>query len=206
MRKGNLNAKKIAKRLAVILSAVLLAFVIALGFYYKHKEKKEIGSIIKKSMSDDSKKKDIGEEQKRKYKIKKDGDVITQKEYEIDGEKAMLSLSEKDEEININFYGRANTEEKASLMLAILLSSFKGLPVDGYSVVVWCGDLSVSYLTTDNGYLVNGTNKDGSNTLELPDWIVSEFTIPEGEMDLYTNEVLSIVQDFGKYTGRFLEH
>lgn len=123
--------------------------------------------------------------------------VISQKEYKIDEEKISISLKEKNDKTKINAYGHAKTEEKACLMLTVFKTSFDKLSVDEYSITIFCGELFLSYAITDGEIYISGSNKDGSLALSMPDWVVSEFTMPQEEMDSYASEMLSILKEFG---------
>lgn len=42
------------------------------------------------------------------------------------------------------------------------------------------------------------TNKDGTSTSSLPDWIVSEFEMSSEEAGKYTLEVLTAIKEFSR--------
>lgn len=83
-------------------------------------------------------------------------------------------------------------------MFAILLAKCTETSVDGFTVTAICGDLHVSYITTDSGYMIMGKNKDGATVLEMPDWITEDLTMPEDERNAYRDEILSALAEFGK--------
>lgn len=126
--------------------------------------------------------------------------IISQKEYEIDGEKISISLEENNGKIEITVWANAKTEEKACLMLTVLKTSFDKLSTDGYNITILCGKLSVSYIMIDEEIYISGNNKDGSFTLSMPDWVVSEFSMSEEEINSYASEILMVLKDFGETT------
>lgn len=155
-----------------------------------------IGDFVSKSSADIIDK--VAEKFVSEYLEKSTLNIISQKEYEIDGEKVSVSFEEKNNKIKINTYGYTKTEEKACLMLTVFKTSFDELGVDEYSITIFCGELFLSYAMTDGEIYISGNNKDGSMTLSMPDWIVSEFTMPEEEINSYASEILSVLKEFSK--------
>lgn len=132
---------------------------------------------------------------------KEDINIIAQKEFLVDNQKLLLGITESEGNISITAYGCANTEEKASLMLVALYSQLEELNTD-YSITIQYEDLYAVYIKTGESIYKTGTNKDGSGTMSMPDWIVSEFTMSEEDMESYVAEILTVVKEFEKETGK----
>lgn len=126
--------------------------------------------------------------------------VLANNDYVIDGEDTKIALLEKNEKLEFYVSGHAKTEEKASIMLALFTSTFdeyiKAEALDGYSIMISCGEMNVGYSTTDKGYVIHGKNKDGSIVYSAPDWVVTEFEMTEEEINDYASEILSTLKSF----------
>ncbi len=123
---------------------------------------------------------------------------IFQKEYEVDGEKINISLDENDGKMSIDIFGNTKDEEKASIMLACFKKSLSEISIDGYSITIKTGEASVIYKESEGNNTLMGTNRDGSISFSTPDWLVTEFTIPEDEMNSFTGEIINTIKDFGE--------
>lgn len=122
--------------------------------------------------------------------------IITEKEYTIDGEELTMRIVEKDGELTMAALGNAKTEEKASLMLATLLATFNKAEINNFYISVIVGDLMVVCTPNEDGYQVSGKNKDGSFALSSPDWITSNWTMQEEEIISFSDEILEDMVDF----------
>lgn len=124
--------------------------------------------------------------------------VIASEKYKVDGEDVGIMLSEKDGTLDISIMGNANSEEKASIMLATYVSELKKLtPLNSYSVCVFCDKLFVSHTKNSDGKTSTyGTNTDGSMAFSAPDWLKTEITMSESELDSYVGELLIKLVEF----------
>lgn len=138
-----------------------------------------------------------GEEQKED-KTENDTNVLFKKEYEVDGEKINISLDENDGKMSIDIFGNTKDEEKASIMLACFKKSLSDISIDGYSITIKTGEASVIYKESEGNNTLMGTNRDGSIAFSTPDWLVTEFTMPEDEMNSFTGEIINTIKDFGE--------
>lgn len=146
------------------------------------------------------------EEKKSDEDSKEETNIIFNEKYFVDDEEISLILGETGKEISLTMYGHAKDREKAFLMFATLLAECENIEklLGRYSVVVNFGKLNITYMTTDSGYMVMGTNEDGNTTLKMPDWIpqeLSELTMGEDEIENYILELDSKIMDFGKTSG-----
>lgn len=123
---------------------------------------------------------------------------IFQKEYEVDGEKINISLDENDGKMSIDIFGNTKDEEKASIMLACFKKSLSEISIDGYSITIKTGEASVIYKESEGNNTLMGTNRDGSIAFSTPDWLVTEFTMPEEEINSFTDEIINTMEDFGE--------
>lgn len=148
------------------------------------------------------------ESEKEKSSVESEGEeeglnVIYSEKYKVDGEDIGIVLSEKDGTLDISIIGNAMTEEKASIMLVTFLDQLSKLPIDKYSINVLCGHLFVMYsIESDGRKTISGTNKDGSFAFSsAPDWLVTEFTMPEDEINDFVTELTNTLKDFGQNLG-----
>lgn len=200
MNKELPNTKTIIKRSAIVIIVILLC----LGFmayknYFNQKRQREIDESTISSMA--SEEMDIEETESEKSKEESETNIIFQKEFLVDNQRLTLFLSEEDENLEINAWGNADTEEKATLMLVVFISAFDDLNID-YSIFIMCGEKSVLYSKSAGSIIVSGSNKDGSPTLSMPDWVVSEFTMSEEELNNYSAEILTDIKEFGEELGK----
>lgn len=127
-----------------------------------------------------------------------DANVLFQKEYEVDGEEVSLSLDENNGKTSINVFGYAENEEKATVLFATCLSVLKKVGVDNFNISVFCGELSALYMSADDKNYIIGTNKDGSYTHSMPDWLVTEFTTPEEKLEAYSKKITKVLNSFAE--------
>lgn len=119
------------------------------------------------------------------------------KEYELDGEKISIFLTESDSKYRILVSANAINEEKASLILATFVADLKKIDsIDGFDISIFCNDLLVTYLTTETGYIISGTNTDGTTVLTTPDWIVSDFALSTDEINNLASQIDQFLIDF----------
>lgn len=130
--------------------------------------------------------------------VENNTNVLFQKEYEVDGEKVNISMNGNEENIEMNIFGNAKDEEKASIMLACYKKILGEISIDGYSITIKTGEASVIYTETGEENKIMGTNKDGSIAFSAPDWLVTEFTMTEEEMNSFTDEIINTMEDFGE--------
>lgn len=130
----------------------------------------------------------------------KEINTIKNKTYEIDGEELILALQESEGEITFTSYAHVKSENKASLMLAVLKSSFDELgdSIDGYNITIFFGDLYVSYITTESGFIAMGKNRDGSTSISFPDWVSSELKMSEEDANAYVGDILDALKNFSE--------
>lgn len=121
--------------------------------------------------------------------------IIAKKESIVDGEKILIFASEDEGDLSLGAYGSAKTEEKASLLLTTIQSTFDELKVD-YTIMISYSEFSVVYMKIGDNLLITGTNKDGTSTTSLPDWIVSEIEMSDKESGEYVIEVLTVINEF----------
>lgn len=129
--------------------------------------------------------------------------VICESESLIDNEKFIATLYERNGEYDICVVGLAKNEEKATIMLACCNEQLSKLYntkfCKSYSVGVYCNDKIAMITVNDYGKNASGFNSDGSAVSgDLPDWIVSDITMPENECNTYNNEILKALSDFGE--------
>lgn len=127
-----------------------------------------------------------------------ESNILMEKEYKVDGKEVSISLNEKDGKLSIDITGYAKNEEKASILLATYVSELKKLNLEKFNISIFCDKLSVVYMSTDDGYYIAGTNKDGSYVLSAPDWIVTEFTMPEKKVNSYVKKAISVLNSFAE--------
>lgn len=140
-----------------------------------------------------------GEEQKED-KTENDTNVLFQKEYEVDGENIRISMIEKDEKLGITIFANAKDEEKACLMLTCCVTLLDEIKPDEYSIAITVGEKNVMYFKDGEKTTMSGSNNDGSLALSAPDWLVTEFTMSEDEMNSFTGEITNTLKDFGEST------
>lgn len=129
--------------------------------------------------------------------------VICESESLIDNEKFIATLHERNGEYDICVVGLAKNEEKATIMLASCNEQLEKLYDErfckSYSVGVYCNDKIAMITVNDYGENASGFNSDGSAVSgDLPDWIVSDITMPENECNAYNDEILKALSDFCK--------
>lgn len=138
------------------------------------------------------------ETEKDNEEEKTDINILIQKEYKVDGKEVSISLIETDGKYKIDISGHAKNEEKASIMLATFTSQLKKISIDSFDVSVFCKKLNVTYMTTDDGYYIVGTNKDGTYAFSTPDWIVTDFTMSEEKLEAYSGKIIKVLNKFEK--------
>lgn len=120
-----------------------------------------------------------------------------QGEYEVDGRPLSIEMSLPENKTRLTASGSAESTEKAGLMFITLYSKFKELEgLDEYSIEVGTDEVYVNLTCDEDGMHVIGENTDGSLTIELPDWITSDITMPEEDATAYIAEVLLALQEF----------
>lgn len=197
------STKAIIKRSVIVMIVILLCFgVMAYKNYFNQKRQREIDESTRNSMA--SEEMDIEETKNEKTEEESKTNIFFQKEFMVDNQRLTLFLSEEDENLEINAWGNADTEEKATLMLAVFKSAFDDSNID-YSIFIMCGEKSIMYLKRAGSIIVSGSNKDGSPTLSMPDWVVSEFTMPEEKFNNYSAEILTAIKEFGEELGKEME-
>lgn len=133
---------------------------------------------------------DIEEVEEEKEEI----NIISRKEYELDGEEVTIILDEDDGNYKVTVFGYANTEEKASILLTSLSTHMKGID---YSISVRYEEL---FMTVTSDGTIAGVNRDGSVSYSAPDW----YGFPEEEN--LTEEQKEYFQDIIKIEEDFLEN
>ena len=99
-----------------------------------------------------------------------------------------------DGKYKIDISGHAKNEEKAPIMLTTFTSQLKKVnKFDGFNISIFCGNLSAIYMTTDDGYYIVGTNKDGIYAFSAPDWLVTDFTMPEEKLEVYSGKIIKVL-------------
>lgn len=150
------------------------------GEYYKHLEEKE-------------ETKNASEE--------KAENIIASKKYKVDGEDVGIALSETKGIFEISVIGNAKDEEKASIMLACYKMYLDEIDLDKYIITIMVNEGSVVYSVEDGENSIFGRNKDGSLAFSSPDWIVTDFTMTEEEMNSFSDEIINTIKDFGESAG-----
>lgn len=133
-------------------------------------------------------------------------DVLMQKEYKVDGEEVSISLTKKEDKLSILVSGHAKNEEKASIMLATFTSQLKKISIDSFDISVFCKKLNVTYMTTDDGYYIVGTNKDGTYAFSAPDWLVTDFTMSEEKLEAYSGKIIKVLNKFAEDMENKISH
>lgn len=129
--------------------------------------------------------------------------VICESKSLIDNENFIAALHDRNGEYHIFVVGMAKNEEKATIMLAYCNEQLSKLYntkfCKSYSVGVYCNDKIAMITVNDYGENASGFNSDGSAVSgDLPDWIVSDITMPENECNAYNDEILKALSDFCK--------
>ena len=134
-------------------------------------------------------------------------EIISYEKYSIDGDDLTLSLSKQDEELKFEINASADTEDKAYLILSVFVTEFDGLSDDFYhsSITIECGDLRAVYqqILGDNKS-ISGFNKDGTFTMEMPDWLdkdINNLNMPDEEMEECILELETNIKSFGETCG-----
>lgn len=190
------NTKTIIKRSVIAIIVILLCFgFAAYKNHFNQNRQQEIEETIRNSIISE----ETSGEKTEDGKIEEESEtnIIFQKEFFVDNQKLTLFISEEEENVKISAWGNADTEEKATLMLIIFKSQFDDLNVD-YSIWVMCGEQNILYLKNGENTIISGSNKDGSMTFSMPDWVVSELTMSEEEVNNYSVEILKAIKEFGE--------
>lgn len=127
----------------------------------------------------------------------KEANIIDSKKYEVDGEDVGISLSETDGIFDISIIGNAKDEQKASIMFVcykMLLDEIDGLKK--YDIAVMAGEKSIMCFKDGEETTITGTNKDGSLTFSTPDWIVTDLSMPEEDVNSFSEEIANTIKDF----------
>lgn len=142
---------------------------------------------------------EIEKETDNEEEEKTESNILIQKEYKVDGKEVSISLIETDGKYKIDISGHAKNEEKASIMLATFTSQLKKVNnIDGFNISIFCGNLSAIYMTTDDGYYIVGTNKDGTYAFSAPDWIVTDFIMSEEKLEAYSGKIIKVLNKFAE--------
>lgn len=124
--------------------------------------------------------------------------VIYSEKYKVDGEDVGMALSENNGGFDFSIIGHANTEEKASIMLATYINKLEKLTsLDSYRVCAFCGERFATYSKDSDGKTnTYGTNADGSMAFSSPDWLKTEITMSDSEFNIYVDELIAKLDDF----------
>lgn len=141
---------------------------------------------------------EIKGEKQKEVSTENGENILFKKEYEIDGENISISMDEENEKLGMNIFAHAKDEEKACIMLACYITLLDDIEPDKYNLVIMVGEKSVMYFKDGEKITISGNNKDGSLSLSAPDWIVTEFTMSEDEMNSFTDEIINTMKDFGE--------
>lgn len=140
------------------------------------------------------------------YLEKGELDVISKGEYDIDGEEISFLITKQGDELSFKIESSATTEEKAFLIFGAVAVEFQNLNDEFYgcSANIKYGDLYVLYQQYRNNVIVSGVNKDGSFTMEIPDWInkdINNLNMSDEDVKNYILDLESNMRDFGKISG-----
>lgn len=134
-------------------------------------------------------------------------EIISYEKYSIDGGDLTLSLSKQDEELKFEVNASAVTEDKAYLILSVFVAEFDGLSDEFYhsSITIEYGDLRAVYQQiSDDNKSISGLNKDGTFTMEMPDWLdkdINNLNMPDEEIEECILELETNIKSFGKTCG-----
>lgn len=133
-------------------------------------------------------------------------EVISKKEYTIDGDDISLSVTKRGENITLEVEGNAKTEDKAYLMYAATLVDFQNLKSELYerSAKISYDDLYVLHLQYKESTVISGLNRDGELVMDVPDWLDKEtdnLDMTKEKAENYILEFENALQDFGKSSG-----
>lgn len=196
--KKNKLKKPIISGICCVVAAFIFMLIGTITYSETDDYKEQVES--KEENTTEEKEDDISELESKQIYNEAKADIISKKEYETDGGNMIIAILEDDGKGEFYIFGTANTEEKASIMFATILSKFdnKGDIFNRYSIHVSCESGSISYIDDkdEDNIVITGTNKDGSLSFSTPDWIITEFTMPEEEFNEYTNEIINALLDF----------
>lgn len=194
-----MNIKKIIKTGALLFgpSIACICIIFCVQQFSRYVSwKNKCDESEKQSISSEEKQETISEESVLVEETKvSDSKLVFTEEFLVDNQEVTIWLSEHEGELAMSVRGSAETEEKATLMLVVFISQFKELNVD-YSISVKCGQENIYYMKNGESINILSTNKDGSLTLSMPDWVVSDFTMPEEEANNYAAEILKALKEF----------
>lgn len=141
-------------------------------------------------------------------KYLKDGEleVISKKEYTVDGDNISFSLTKRGDKITFTVDGDAKVEEKAYLIYGAVLVEFENLQNEFYecSANIHYGDLYVLHSQYEATSVISGLNRNGDFVMELPDWLdkdMDNLNLSEEKLENYILELEKTMQDFGKSCG-----
>lgn len=98
----------------------------------------------------------------------------------------------------INIIGNAKDEEKASIMFSCYATLLNDIGIEKCNITIMTNGHGVIYTKYGEKTIIMGNNKDGSFCESAPDWIVTEFTMLEEEVNVYTEEITKTLKDFGE--------
>ena len=91
--------------------------------------------------------------------------------------------------------------------MGVFAAEFDGLSDDFYhsSITIEYGDLRAIYQQiSGENKIISGFNKDGTFTMEMPDWLdkdINNLSIPDDEMEMYILELETNIKAFGETCG-----
>lgn len=129
-----------------------------------------------------------------------DSVVIIEKEAKVDGEDFRIVVSQnKDGKLDMVFYITAKTEEKGAFILTLLCYLAEPLKDEtdcsGISIFVTVSDMSVTYISSAETEYVIGTNRDGSASFGVPDWVSEAEEFSEDEMKSISEEISNVLSE-----------
>lgn len=125
--------------------------------------------------------------------------VLAEKKYKVDKKEFSISLNEKDNKCSIIIKGIAKSKEKACIILGTFATMLDELDIDGYSIIVYCKDLYIVFMSANGKSITYGINTDGTFTLSAPDWLTSDFTMPKKKRNSIMSEINSLLLDFADF-------
>jgi len=175
--------------------------------------------MIKKSLSDGSSIEDfvskssadmidkVAEKFVSKYLEDNQAEIISQQEYNTNSGKFSMKIEKHEEKLSLDIQGIESTEEKAYLMFSAFLIEFNNIgdEFSDCSCTIRYNDIYVLYQrVNENVSIISGLNKDGSFTMDMPDWVdknISDLNMAEDEVNKYLLDLETYIKNFGKLSG-----
>lgn len=129
-----------------------------------------------------------------------DSVVIIEKEAKVDGEDFSLTISQnKDGEFEMVSHINAKTEEKGAFALVFLYDLSEQLRKEtncsASHIYVNVGEMTAIYSVNGENEYTMGTNRDGSASFGVPDWVREAEELSEDEMKSISEEISNALSE-----------